>query len=133
MAIADYAEAVMDALVADWAVSHPDWTAVLHLDPTTVPLPGAPVVLIADDGGPAIVKGPWLLNKSPRRTVLRLTATAAGRTEARETVITTSEFVVANRPGIARIEDVSTPLITRDRDTGAWLASVTAPVVVRHA
>jgi hypothetical protein len=91
------------------------------------------MVLVANDGGPALVSGPWLLNKSPRRPVLRLTATAAGRTEARDAVIAAADFVVANRPGIARIEDVSDPLITRDRDTGAWLASVTAPVVVRHA
>lgn len=132
MAIADYAEAVMDALVADWAVSQPNWTAVLDVDRDYQPVVGRPTVLVADDGGPAIVPGAWLLNKSPRRTVLRLTAFAAGRTEARSTVITASNFVVTHRPGIARVEDISVPLITRDRDTGAWLASITAPVVVRH-
>lgn len=133
MSIPDYASDIHDALAADWAVSHPGWTATLHVDDTYRPVVDRPTVLVADDGGPALVSGPWLLNKSPRRTVLRLTAFAAGRSEARDTVNAASDFVVANRPGIARIEDVSVPLLTRDRDTGAWLASVTAPVVVRHA
>lgn len=133
MAIPDYTSEIQDALVADWAVSHPTWDAVLHMDRTFVAAAGSPVVLVADDGGPAIIRGSWNLNKSPRLTVLRLTANAAGRSEARDTVQAAADFVVANRPGIARVEDVSVPLITRDEDTGAWLASVTAPVVVRHA
>lgn len=133
MATPDYASEIHDALAADWAVSQPSWSPALHVDRDYVPTAGAPTVLVADDGGPAMVRGAWLLNKSPRRTVLRLTAIAAGRTEARETVLVAADFVVAHRPGIARIEDVSVPLTTRDGATGAWLASITAPVVVRHA
>lgn len=128
MAIPDYAKTVKNALVA----ADPAITAVLQVDDDYTPVEGAPIVLVADDGGPAIIQDSWLVNKSPRRTVLRLTAFATGRTEARAAVVAASDFVVAHRPGIARVEDVSTPLITRDKSTGAWLASITSPVIVRH-
>ena len=127
--IPDYAKTIKDALVAN----DPPFNATLHVDDDYTPTVGNPLVLVADDGGPALVRGPWLLNQSPRLTVLRLTAFAVGRTEARAAVVDAAGFVKAHRPGIARIEDISVPLIMRDRDTGAWLASVTAPVVVRHA
>ncbi len=68
----------------------------------------------------------------PYLTVLRLTSYATGRTVARETVVNAAEFVVANKPGIARIESVSVPLITKDRETGAMLASITVSVTVRQ-
>lgn len=126
--IPDYAKTVKDAL----RVNDPPFNATLQVDDDYTPVAGSPIVLVADDGGPALVRGPWLLNQSPRRTVLRLTAFAEGRTEARTTVVGAADFVVENRPGIARIDDVSVPLLTRDRQTGAWLASVTAPVIVRH-
>lgn len=129
MAIPDYAKTIKSALAA----ADPAFDATLHVDDDYAPVEGSPLVLVADDGGPAVINGSWLLNKSPRRSVLRLTAFAAGRTEARATVIAAADFVTAHRPGIARIEDISVPLLTRDRDTGAWLASVTAPVMVRHA
>ena len=63
----------------------------------------------------------------------RFTAFGAARTEARAPAVTAAAWVRANRPGIARVEDISVPLITRDRKTGAYLASITMPVIVRTA
>lgn len=132
MSFPDYAKTVKTALAADWADTQPDWTATLHVDDDYQPTGGKPVVLVADDGGPAVLPGAWLVGHSPRRTVLRLTAFADGRTEAVNAVSTAADFVVANRPGIARVEDISTPLVTRDRETGADLASITMPVIVKQ-
>ncbi len=132
MSFPDYAKDVKEALAADWADTQPDWTATLEVDDDFRPAPGHPVVLVADDGGPAVVTGAWLVGKSPRRPILRLTAYANGRTEALTAVNTAADFVFANRPGIARVEDISTPLVTRDRETGADLASITMPVIVRQ-
>ena len=57
---------------------------------------------------------------------------AAGRTEARELLDTAVDFLFSNRPaGIVRIENVPAALDTRDRETGAYLASITVPVTVR--
>lgn len=128
MAIPDYAKTVKTALIG----ADPAFDAVLQVDDDYTPVTGSPIVLVADDGGPAMVQDSWLVNRSPRRTVMRLTAFATGRTEARATVVAASDFVVENRPGISRVEDVSNPLITRDKSTGAWLASITSPVIVRH-
>lgn len=127
--IPDYAKTIKDVLRAE----DPPFDATLQVDDDYIAVAGSPIVLVADDGGPAMVRDAWLVNQSPRRTVLRLTAFAAGRTEARATVLAAADVVAAQRPGIARVEDVSVPLITRDKATGAWLASVTAPVVVRHS
>jgi hypothetical protein len=70
-----------------------------------------------------------------RRPLLRLTAFAKGRDEARIVVQDAADWVYAHKPecGIVRIEDVSDPLITRDRATGAYLASITMPAIVRPA
>src|SRR3954452_13762918 len=114
MPFPDYAKAVQEALVADWAVSHADWSPVLHVDDGYQPAAGHPVLLVADDTGPALIDGAWTAPQSPRTPILRLTAYADGRTEARDVVTAAAAFVVANRPGLARIEDVSAPLLTRD-------------------
>jgi hypothetical protein len=132
MPIPDYAEAVQDALAADWAVSHPTWTATLNVDDDYQPVAGSPTLLVADDGGPALVRGAWVAPVGPRVPTLRLTAFAAGRSEARAVVVAAAAFVHANKPGISRIEDISSPLIARDRETGAFLASITMPVIVRQ-
>lgn len=129
--IPDYADAVQTAIAADWSTTHPTWEARLEIDEDFAPAAGTAALLVADDGGPAVLRGAWSALKSPRRTVLRLTGFAAGRTEARAVVVAAADFVVAHRPGIARIEDVSAPLITKDRDTGAILASITMPVIVK--
>lgn len=125
--IPDYARTVKDGLVGQ------GMAAALEVDDDFRPAVGSPALLVADDGGPAVLPGAWLVGASPRRTVLRLTAFAAGRTEARATAVTAAAWVRANRPGIARVEDISVPLITRDRKTGAYLASITMPVIVRTA
>lgn len=130
--IPDYAKTVKAALVSEWTVEQPTWDAVLEVPDKFDPEAGRRVVLVADDGGPALLKGAWLVTTTPRLTVLRLTAYTNGRTSARETVVAAAEFVRINRPGIARVQDVSVPLITRDPDTGATLASITVPVIVRQ-
>lgn len=132
MFIPDYAKTVKTALVADWAVSHPTWDPTLEVPAPFDPTAGRAALLVADDGGPALVAGAWLVDATPRRPVLRLTGFAEGCTEARECAVTAVVFVKAHRPGIARIEDVSVPLITRDPETGAYLASITVPVIVRQ-
>jgi len=96
------------------------------------PVISPPVLLVADDGGAALTGGAWLAGRDLLRIVLRLTAMAAGRTDARTLVSDAVEYLLANRPaGITRIENVPAVLDTRDRETGAYLASITMPVVVR--
>lgn len=130
MSFPDYAKTVKTALAADWATTHPDWVATLEVDEDYRPVAGHPVVLVADDGGPPVAPGAWLVGHSPRRTVLRLTASAVGRTEGLDAVNAAADYVHTHRPGIARVEDISVPLVTRDRETGAVLASITMPVIV---
>ena len=66
------------------------------------------------------------------RITIRLTAFAAGRSEARQVLDAAVDELLADRPaGITRIENVPAALDTRDRETGAFLASITMPVIVR--
>jgi hypothetical protein len=132
MTMPDYAKAVKDAVAADWVVLHPTWTVTLDVGDDYAPIPNEPALLVADDTGPALIRGAWVAPIGPRVPTLRLTGFAAGRTEALTVVNTGAEFVRINKPGIARIEDISVPLITRDRETGAFLASITMPVIVRQ-
>lgn len=128
----DPAALAKDGLAARWADGHPDWTATLHVDDDFQPTPGQPVLLVADDGGTGVHGGAWLVRKDMLRITLRLTAFAAGRSEARAVVDAAADDLVGNRPaGITRIENVSAVLETRDRETGAFLASITMPVIVR--
>jgi hypothetical protein len=127
----DTAKAIKTALAADWATAHPTWGVTLHVDDDYKPTAGHPMLLVAADGGPRIVGDSWAL-RTPRRPAIRLTAFAVGRDEALQVVDTATDFVVVNKPGIARIEDVPNPLLTRDRATGAFLASITVPVIVRQ-
>ena len=131
MAFADFVGAARDAVAADWETTHPTWTAVLHVDDDYQPVVGSPLLLLADDGGPAVHRGAWMVGKTAHRPLLRLTAIAAGRDEALQVVGAGADYVLANKPGIARVEDVSRPLVTRDRKTGAILASITMPVIVK--
>jgi hypothetical protein len=134
MATIDPAKTIMDALEAEWADAHPTWTATLHVDDDYRPAAGAPTLLVADDGGPAVHAGPWMVGKTRYTTVIRLTAFAMGRDEARNTVTAAADWLLANRPdGIGRIEAVTYPLIARDRKTGAFLAWLTARVSVRQS
>lgn len=132
MTTPDPAKTVKDAIAAVWAEDHPSWTATLEVADDYQPTAGSPVLLVADDGVPFAFGGAWLVRKGPLRITLRLTAFARGRTEAREVVDAGTDFVLAQKPGIARVENVSGVLETRDRDTGAYLASITVPVTVRY-
>jgi hypothetical protein len=104
----------------------------LHVSDNYEPSDDTPVVLIVDDGGPPMFGSSWFIN-SPRFPLLRFTAFTAGRRAARALVRAVTNWV-NNNPGavgITLVNDVSDPLITRDRDTGAYLASVTMPTIVR--
>lgn len=128
----DPAKAIKNAVAGHWSTTHPTWTATLHVDDDYKPTPGHPVLLVADDGGPRIRGDSWTVRQLPRRPLIRYTAFATGRDEALGCVDDAVDHILTNRPaGIARIEDVSTPLLTRDRATGAFLASITMPVIVR--
>lgn len=128
----DPAATIKDALELRWADDHPDWAATLHVADNFQPTAGSPALLVADDGGNSIHGGAWLVRKDLLRITIRLTAFAAGRTEARAVVDAAVDDLVGNRPaGISRIENVSAVLETRDRETGAFLASITMPVIVR--
>lgn len=132
MATIDLAEVVQDALAVHWSTAHPTWDATLLVDEGFKPKPGSPTVLIADDGGTPVHTGAWMVGKTLRRRTLRFTAFAKGRDEARTTVEAAVDHIVTNRPaGLTRIENVSDPLITRDRATGTFLASVTVIATVR--
>jgi hypothetical protein len=131
---ADPAKDIKTALAESWAEEYPDWTVTLEVADDYQPVSGSPTLLVADDGGGAINSGPWLARSraSLLRITVRLTAFARGRTEARTMVDTAVDQLLADRPaGIARIENVPAVLETRDRETGAYLASITVPVTVR--
>lgn len=129
---ADPAKAVKDALAAHVADQELDWTPTLHVDRDYDPTVSGAALLVADDGGAAVNGGPWLARKDLLRIVLRLTAFASGRTEARQVLDAAVDHLVANRPAdIVRIENIPAVLDARDRETGAFLASITVPVTVR--
>lgn len=129
----DPAKAIKTALATEWTTAHPTWTATLHVDDDYLPAVGNPTLLVADDGGPRIVGDSWTVGKTPRKPVIRLTAFAVGRDEALECVDAAVDHILAHRPAaISRFEDVTGPLVTRDRKTGALLASITVPVIVRQ-
>lgn len=86
------------------------------------------VLLVADDGGP--VKLPVKSRHS-----IRLTAYAAGLTEARHVVTLAAGKLAESRPrpdGVANIDsDVGGVLDGRDKETGAMWASVLVTAVAR--
>jgi hypothetical protein len=129
----DTAATIKGALAAAWADVYPTGKPVLHVDDDYNPDSDDPRLLVADDGGPPVHPGAWMVRRTMRRPTIRLTAFAAGRTTAWEVVNAAVDWLRDNRTaaGITRIEDVSEPLTTRDRDTGAYLASITMPVLVR--
>ena len=66
------------------------------------------------------------------RIDIRMTAFAKGRSEARTVLTDAIDIVVTTKPpGICRIENVPAPIEDRDRATGAYLASITMPVLIR--
>ena len=132
MAQLDPAKAIKNALADFFDAEDNGWTATLEVPDDYHPVAGSPLLLVADDGGVAVNTGPWLAGRGLLRIVIRLTAFARGRTEAREVVLAAIDFIQANRPaGISRLENIPAVLDTRDQETGAYLASITMPVVVK--
>ena len=128
----DPAKAIKTALAEFFDAEENGWTATLEVADDFQPVAGSPVLLVADDGGVAVNTGAWMAGRGLLRIVIRLTAFARGRTEAREVVNLAIDFIQANRPaGISRLENIPAVLDTRDQETGAYLASVTMPVVVK--
>jgi hypothetical protein len=126
----DPARDVKDALAK--ANVLPNVSVTLEVPDDYQPAPGKPVLLVADDGGAAVVGGPWMVGSDLMEITLRLTSFAAGRTEARAVLGAAVDELVAHRPPtIARIEGVPPMTDTRDRATGAVLASIEIPVLVR--
>jgi len=132
MAQPDPAKIIKTALAEHFTDIESAATATLEVADDYTPVDGEPVLLVADDGGTAVIGGPWMVGSDVHRVTVRLTSFARGRTEARDTLTEAIDYLVASRPaGIARIENVPAVLDTRDRETGAYLASITMPVVVR--
>jgi hypothetical protein len=141
----DPAKAVKDALAVSLPVKVPAVIVTLEVPDDYQPAPGKPVLLVADDGGAAVIGGPWLVGSDLMEITLRLTSFAAGRTEARQVLgdaVKELMALVANRKpvaqvdkdlveAVARIEGVPPMTDTRDRATGAVLASIEIPVLVR--
>lgn len=122
----DPAREIKDALAEEFT----DFTSTLHVDEDYQP--GDPVLLVADDGGGQFVSGAWLAGRGPLRIVVRLTAFARGRTQARDVLCRAVDFILADKPaGISRIESVPAVLDARDPKTGAHLASIAMPVTVK--
>lgn len=128
----DPANAIKTAYVGWLAAEYPTCSAVLEADQGYRPTDAAQQLLVADDGGGRLASTSWALRKTPLRITIRVTAFARGRTLARQIADDAADWIIAHRPaGISRIEDISALLVTKDRDTGAYLASFTMPVIVR--
>jgi hypothetical protein len=129
MAQVDAAKAVKTAL-ADFFDG--DVAVTLEVPDDYTPVDGSPLLLVADDGGDQVNPGAWMAGRGLLRITLRLTAFARGRTEARAVIDAAIDQLKADRPAeLARIENFPAVLDTRDRETGAYLASITMPVVVK--
>ena len=128
----DPAKDIKAALAGWYTAEDASAAATLEVPDDYTPTAGEPLLLVADDGGGPVTGGAWLAGRDLLRITIRLTAFAAGRTESRTTVTAAVDHLLAAKPaGITRIENVPAVLETRDRETGAYLASITMPVVVR--
>lgn len=99
-------------------------TVRLSVPDRWTPADGA-LLIIADDGGPAM----WPIKS---RHTVRLTAWAAGRTEARGIAALAAGLLGAGRPpGVLSVDSEMTAILdARDENTGAILAST---LIVAHA
>lgn len=86
------------------------------------------LLIVSDDGGPV------LLPVKSQHTI-RLTGYADGRTKARRIATLAAGKLAESRPrpaGIAYVDpDMGAVLDARDKETGAWLASVLVTVQAR--
>ncbi|TXH18707.1 MAG: hypothetical protein E6R06_26060 [Mycobacterium sp.] len=122
---ADGARMIKDAYAGWLATAYPTCKAVLEGDADYQPVPDRQQLLVADDGGQLICE--VLANP-----LIRVTAFAKDRTVARDIAAHAAGWIAENRPaGIARVKNVSALLVTKDRATGAYLASFTMPIIVR--
>ena len=132
MAQPDPAKAVKTALADFFDGEESSITVTLEVPDDYTPVDGEPLLLVADDGGDQINAGAWMAGRGLLRITLRLTAFARGRSEARAVIDAATDQLMATRPTeLVRIENIPAVLETRDRETGAYLASITMPVVVR--
>lgn len=130
MAQLDPAKAIKTAL-ADF-FDGDNVSVTLEVPDDYTPVDGEPLLLVADDGGTQVNEGAFMAGKGLLRITIRMTAFARGRTEARATLDAAMDHLLADRPAeVARIENVPAVLDTRDRETGAYLASIAMLVIVR--
>jgi hypothetical protein len=137
----DPAKAIKDAMAAHFAADYPlsaplDFTpsATMEVDDNYDVQTQPPIVLVANDGGGGRrdILGVWDLAYAWRNPTIRITTFAPGRTVAYQMADELSSWIIPNRPtGIARIEDISEILVTRDRETHAFMAWFTMPVIVK--
>lgn len=128
----DVAKACKESVQAAWTTDHPTWTTTLLVDDDHIPSDDNPTLLVADDGSTRVVGDSWTLRNTPRRRDIRLTAYTKGRSKALQVIEAAVDHLITNRPpDVARFEDAPDPLVTRDRKTGAFLASVTMPALAR--
>lgn len=114
--------------IKNWLATQSLGAAVaLMLPAGWTPRNGAQLI-VADDGGPVR----WPIKS---RHMIRLTAYAAGRTEARRIAALAAGKLAASRPrpaGIAHVDgDMGAVLDDRDKETGGYLASVLITVHAR--
>lgn len=124
----------MTRVQADIVPSVKDWLTAQSLgaqvrtnvDANWKPADG-PLLIVADDGGPVVMP-------IKSRHTLRLTAYAAGRTEARRIATLAAGKLIESRPrptGVAHISSYPGAVLdAKDKGTGAVLASV---LVIAHA
>lgn len=130
MAQHDLAKAVKTALADFFDGS--EVAVTLEVPDNYNPLDGQFALLVADDGGDQVNPGAWMAGRGLLRITLRLTAFAPGRTESRAIIDAAIDQLRATRPAeLARIENFPAVLDTRDRETGAYLASITLPCLVK--
>lgn len=113
--------------VKDWLATQDVGAEVALEVPTSWKPSAGPLLIVADDGGPVL----WPIKS---RHTVRLTAYAAGRTEARAIVTLAAGKLAESDPrpsGVAHVgSGMGGVLDGRDKATGAMLASV---LVTMHA
>ncbi|MDB2211828.1 hypothetical protein [Mycobacteroides abscessus] len=121
-------QAEVRGAVKDWLAGQNLGATVALSVPTDWTARKGPLLIVADDGGPV------RLPIKSRHTV-RLTAYAPGPTEARRIATVAAGKLAESAPrpeGIAHVsKDIGGVLDARDKETGAYLASVLVPVTAR--
>lgn len=119
----DMAKLVKDCLKTDLAQRFPTLQVRLEL-PGDWKLGAAPVLIVADDGGPMDM---W---PAATATSIRVTSWTSGRDRTYVNAAT-ARLLSGRIPGIASILPVSGVLDARDKATGGDLASVIVQAIAR--